>query len=235
MKKKVGVSIVKKKQSEKEQYNKIGKTLEDNKLSFVQDILISFKSSLSEFASKHKNRINSDPEFRQQFHMMCISVGVDPLASNKGYWSDILGVGDFYFELGVKIINVCVQTRSINGGIISLNELYCIIKKKLLSTTTASSSSSPKTTTSLSSSSLLSKNSNNNELSIYDIKRAIEKLMILGNGFKLVENNGNCLLISVPLEVNIDHEYVLSAGSDNDSYVTGYNVILINCYMFMLL
>jgi len=223
MKKKVGVSIVKKKQSENEQYNKIGKTLEDNKLSFVQDVLISFKSSLSEFASKHKNRINSDPEFRQQFHMMCISVGVDPLASNKGFWSDILGVGDFYFELGVKIINVCVQTRSVNGGIISLNELYTIIKKKLSSTTIASSSSSLKTITSSSSSSSssLPNKSNNNELSIYDIKRAIEKLMILGNGFKLVENNGNCLLISVPLEVNIDHEYVLSAGSDNDSYVTG--------------
>ena len=45
--------------------------------------------------------------------------------------------------------------------------------------------------------------------------------MILGNGFKLVENSGNCLLISVPLELNIDHEYVLSAGSDNDAYVTG--------------
>lgn len=235
MKKKVGVSIVKKKQIENEQYNKIGKTLEDNKLSFVQDILISFKSSLSEFASKHKNRINSDPEFRQQFHMMCISVGVDPLASNKGFWSDILGVGDFYFELGVKIINVCVQTRSVNGGVISLNELYSIINKKLSSTTTASSSSSPKTTSSSSSSSSLPNNSNSNELSIYDIKRAIEKLMILGNGFKLVENNGNCLLISVPLEVNIDHEYVFSAGSDNDSYVTGYNVILINCYMFSLL
>lgn len=222
MKKKVGVSIVKKKQSENEQYNKIGKTLEDNKLSFVQDILISFKTSLSEFASKHKNRINSDPEFRQQFHMMCISVGVDPLASNKGFWSDILGVGDFYFELGVKIINICVQTRSMNGGIISLNELFIIIKKKLSSSSKSISTSS--TTTISSSSTTTNNNNNDNELSIYDIKRAIEKLMILGNGFKLVENNGNCLLISVPFEVNIDHEYVLSAGSDNDSYVTGYNI-----------
>jgi len=216
MKKKVGVSIVKKKQSESEQFSKVGKTLEENKLSFVQDILISFQSSLSDFASKHKNRINSDPEFRQQFHMMCISVGVDPLASSKGFWSDILGVGDFYFELGVKIINICVQTRLINGGIISLNELFKIIKKK----------------NSISSSMLIITKNNNNinesnntntnyELSIYDIKKAIEKLMILGNGFKLVENSGNCLLISVPLELNIDHEYVLSAGSDNDSYVTG--------------
>lgn len=46
------------------------------------------------------DRINSDPEFRHQFHTMCINVGVDPLASNKGFWANMLGVGDFYFELG---------------------------------------------------------------------------------------------------------------------------------------
>ena len=26
--------------------------------------------------------------------------GVDPLASNKGFWNDLLGVGDYYYELG---------------------------------------------------------------------------------------------------------------------------------------
>lgn len=30
--------------------------------------------------------------------MMCSSIGVDPLASGKGFWSDLLGVGDFYYE-----------------------------------------------------------------------------------------------------------------------------------------
>ena len=33
---------------------------------------------------------------------MCKSVGVDPLSSNKGFWVDILGVGDFYYELAVS-------------------------------------------------------------------------------------------------------------------------------------
>ena len=31
---------------------------------------------------------------------MCASIGVDPLASNKGFWSNMLDIGDFYYELG---------------------------------------------------------------------------------------------------------------------------------------
>ena len=32
---------------------------------------------------------------------MCASIGVDPLASNKGFWSNMLDIGDFYYELGI--------------------------------------------------------------------------------------------------------------------------------------
>ncbi len=31
---------------------------------------------------------------------MCAKCGVDPLASNKGFWAELLGIGDFYYELG---------------------------------------------------------------------------------------------------------------------------------------
>jgi ESCRT-II complex subunit VPS22 len=34
---------------------------------------------------------------------MCSAVGVDPLASQKGFWAELLGFGDFYYELGVQI------------------------------------------------------------------------------------------------------------------------------------
>lgn len=189
MRKKVGVSVVKKKQSEDEQYNKVGRSLEETKLSFVQDVLTSFKISLAEFAGKHKQRINSDPEFRQQFHAMCVSVGVDPLASCKGFWADILGVGDFYFELGVKIIDITVRTRSTNGGIISIKEVFDKINKVTAKT---------------------------NQLHIQDIIRAVEKLAVLGNGFKIINNSENPLIISVPLELNNDHEYLLSVASDDE-------------------
>lgn len=34
---------------------------------------------------------------------MCVQVGVDPLASQKGFWAQMLGVGDFYYELSVQV------------------------------------------------------------------------------------------------------------------------------------
>lgn len=39
-----------------------------------------FKEKLEEFAVRHKNDINKNPRFRNQFHQMCMQVGVDPLA-----------------------------------------------------------------------------------------------------------------------------------------------------------
>lgn len=39
--------------------------------------------------------------------------GVDPLASNKGFWAQLLGVGDFYYELSVQ---VRLNTRGPDGG-----------------------------------------------------------------------------------------------------------------------
>lgn len=193
MRRRVGVSAVKKRETENERYNKVGKTMEDTKLSFVKETLSAFKASLAEFAKKHKDRINSDPEFRQQFHKMCVSAGVDPLASSKGFWADILGVGDFYFELGVKVVQITVQTRATNGGIISIHDIYERINA--------------------------GKGGKSN-LSVEDIKRAVEKLVILGGGFRIVYISNNPMVISVPLEINNDHEFLISAASDENGVIT---------------
>lgn len=49
-----------------------------------------------------------------------IGKSVDPLASNKGFWAEVLGVGDFYYELAVQIVEICLATRSVNGGLMAL-------------------------------------------------------------------------------------------------------------------
>jgi ESCRT-II complex subunit VPS22 len=76
MKRGVGVSVVKNKKIESEKFELIGKKMHESKMSAVREVLTKFQTSLTEFAEKHKKRINSDPEFRQQFHKMCVSVGV---------------------------------------------------------------------------------------------------------------------------------------------------------------
>jgi hypothetical protein len=76
MRRGVGVSVVKKKKDEAAKFSAVGKAMEETKMTGIIEVLDKFRSSLSEFAQKHKNRINSDPEFRLQFHSMCVSVGV---------------------------------------------------------------------------------------------------------------------------------------------------------------
>lgn len=191
MRRKVGVSAVKKRQEDNDQFSKVGKDLEESKLSKVQEVLTNFKTTLSEFAAKHKDKIISDPEFRQQFHTMCVSVGVDPLASSKGFWADMLGVGDFYFELGVKIIEVSVKSRSSNGGIMSMKELIEHLNK-----------------------------TSKVEVSSEDVHRSVEKLSVLGNGFRIIEIAGSPMVCSVPLEVNVDHEKLFAAAQLNHDFVT---------------
>jgi ESCRT-II complex subunit VPS22 len=62
---------------------------------------------------------------------MCSAIGVDPLAgSNRqsagsSVWAQLLGrsVNDFYFELAVRVVEVCGETRGENGGLIEVRKV----------------------------------------------------------------------------------------------------------------
>ncbi|KAI3672596.1 hypothetical protein L6452_38691 [Arctium lappa] len=52
---------------------------------------------------------------------MCAKVGVDPLASNKGFWAELLGIGDFYYELGHNFfLHECVLLILLNISLLLL-------------------------------------------------------------------------------------------------------------------
>ena len=86
---------------------------------------------------------------------MCASIGVDPLASSKGFWSEMLGFGDFYYELSVQIVEVCMAASHRTGGLMEVGEL----RKRLIKSRSKSK---------------------NQDISTDDIIRAIKKLKILG-------------------------------------------------------
>ncbi|XP_047701602.1 vacuolar-sorting protein SNF8 isoform X2 [Prionailurus viverrinus] len=152
-----------------------------------------FKTNLEEFASKHKQEIRKNPEFRVQFQDMCATIGVDPLASGKGFWSEMLGVGDFYYELGVQIIEVCLALKHRNGGLITLEELHQQVLK--------------------------GRGKFAQDVSQDDLIRAIKKLKALGTGFGIIPVGGTYLIQSVPAELNMDHTVVLQLAEKN-GYVT---------------
>ena len=37
-----------------------------------------------------------------------------------GFWSELLGVGDLYYELGVQVVELCVATAHLNGGMLPM-------------------------------------------------------------------------------------------------------------------
>lgn len=117
------------------QYASHGNTLRSTNAQALETQLSVFRSLLQQFAHTHAKDIRSDPSFRAQFARMCAAIGVDPLASsNNGgasgggagsIWAQLLGrsVNDFYFELAVRVVEVCGETRSENGGLIEVRKV----------------------------------------------------------------------------------------------------------------
>jgi len=111
------------------QYASHGSTLRSTNAQALETQLAVFRSLLQQFAQTHAKDIRSDPSFRAQFARMCSAIGVDPLASSNSassgsVWAQLLGrsVNDFYFELAVRVVEVCAETRAENGGLIELSK-----------------------------------------------------------------------------------------------------------------
>ncbi|XP_076465318.1 vacuolar-sorting protein SNF8-like [Babylonia areolata] len=183
MRRGTGIGAIKNKNLAQARYKDKGSEIAEDQFSQMTKQMEVFKTNLEEFAAKHKDDIRKDPQFRLQFQEMCASIGVDPLASSKGFWAEMLGVGDFYYELGVQIVEVCLATSHRNGGLISLDELRDRV--------------------------VASRGRTSQDISLDDMMRAIRKLRILGNGFTVLAVGNMQLVQSVPGELTMDHTNIL--------------------------
>ncbi|KAH3715399.1 vacuolar-sorting protein SNF8-like [Dreissena polymorpha] len=179
----VGVGAIKGKNIAQARFKDKGSEIADDQFAQMTKQMETFKTYLEEFTTKHKDDIKKNPAFRAQFQEMCAAVGVDPLASSKGFWAEMLGVGDFYYELGVQIIEVCLATSHRNGGLISIEEL----RERLIK----------------------SRSKKSQEISYDDLLRAIKKLKALGNGFTVLTVGNTYMVQSVPGELTLDHTTVI--------------------------
>lgn len=109
---------------------------------------------------------------------------MDPLASQKGWWNEVLGFGDFYYELAVQVAEVCLVSRSANGGLIELQTLLASLRTR--------------------------RNVHAPPISEDDIRHAVNKLQGLGQGFKLLKIGKNTFVQSVPKDLKDDYGKVLS-------------------------
>lgn len=193
MRRRPGISGLQTAAAARDQYKLLGENVAKIRTDLMKEQLSTFRSQLEEFARKHKNDIKKNPAFRAQFHAMCAKCGVDPLASNKGFWAELLGIGDFYYELGVQIVDTCLVTRPHNGGLIDLEELCSLLSKK--------------------------RRASREPITEDDCRRAISKLEVLGSGFEVFSVGKRKLVRSVPTELNKDHNQILELAQIR-GYVT---------------
>ncbi|KAL7641953.1 UNVERIFIED_CONTAM: hypothetical protein RMT77_007827 [Armadillidium vulgare] len=182
MRRRAGVGAIQRQKIQQDKFKEKGNEIQENQLEEMKLQMEKFKENLEEYAAKHKHEIKGNPVFRKQFQNMCASIGVDPLASGKGFWCEMLGVGDFYYELGVQIVELGVATSHQNGGVLPMQD---VIRRLNL------------------------RRREENKISEDDIMRAVKKLQVLGSGMEVIESGRSKFICSVPGELSMDHTILL--------------------------
>ncbi|KAL6890831.1 EAP30/Vps36 family domain-containing protein [Trichoderma evansii] len=192
----VGIAAFDRSRITSAQFASHGSSLRATNAQALETQLAVFRSLLQQFATTHAKDIRSDPSFRAQFARMCSAIGVDPLASSNSHnsgsgssvWAQLLGktVNDFYFELAVRIVEVCGATRGENGGLIGLKELRDRVSKGRMEGA--------------------------DSISEDDVRRAVETLKPLGGSYAVVTVGRKEYVRSVPRELSTDQAAVVEAA-----------------------
>lgn len=181
-------------------YTSHGAALRTRNAQSLETQLSVFQSLLHNFALTHSKDIRANPAFRAEFARMCSALNIDFLASSyhrdkkgaekgaESIWAQLLGgsVNDFYFNLGVLIVEECRSTRAENGGLISVSDLKARISKGRGI-------------------------GGGMQVSDDDISRAVDSLAPLGSCFSIMKIGHRSLIRSVPKELNTDQSTVLEA------------------------
>lgn len=152
--------------------------MSETKAEHVKAQLAEFRAKLEAFAAAHRDDIRTDPSFRAQFHAMCASVGVDPLASSKGAWSKVLGFGDYYAEVAVAVVEACLASRPLDGGLTDLDAVLAYVRRR------RGAAADP--------------------VSEDDVVRAVGALGALGDGFSIARVGAARVVRSVPGALSSD-------------------------------
>ncbi|XP_053947335.1 vacuolar-sorting protein SNF8 [Anastrepha ludens] len=197
MRRRAGLGAIQQQQLAAEKYKNKGTDIQESQFEQMSKQMEVFRIKLEEFAVKHKQDIRKNSQFRKQFQEMCAAIGVDPLATGKGFWS-VLGMGDFYYELGVQVVEVCLAANHKTGGLMGLSEL----RRRLIAARGQSSV--------------------HQEITDEDILMAAKKLSIFGNGFVVHKvAKGKYMVQSIPGELSMEESKILTAASNTEKgYVT---------------
>ena len=212
MRRNVGLSSLSQQSATLASYSSLSTSLSEQQLGNLQSQLNTFQTALRTFANKHRAKILLDPIFRTHFADMCNQLGVDPLGSGgrKGVW-DFLGVGEWTYALAIQVVDICLQNRDRNGGLMEMDE---VIRGVTRLRSGDNHSDSRNSRTNLISGSTAPVNAS-------DVARAIKALEPLGCGYSIIDVGNNKMVRSVAAEFDTDSLTILECASHNgQGYVT---------------
>ena len=193
----VGLAAFDRQEQSQRSFSALSSELSASQVTALHSQLAQFRTALKSFASTHRESIRSDPAFRHAFQRMCASIGVDPLAGPRkgGWWAEMLGLGDWQYELGVQIVDVCVRTRERNGGVIEIGELVRLISKL--------------------------RGVGGGVITEDDIIRSIKTLKPLGAGYEIVDvGAGRKMVRNIVKELDADQAIVLAVAQEEGGMIT---------------
>ncbi|CEH17903.1 RNA polymerase II transcription factor complex subunit [Ceraceosorus bombacis] len=194
-------------------YQSLGSDLSTASLAELTVQLDSFSSSLRSFATRHRHDILRDASFRHSFQQMCSKLGVDPLAdiggssrggggSRSGKLWEAVGLGDWTYALAVQVVDICVSSRSLNGGLLEMQDL-CNAVTRIRTGTTVQSISTSSGTSNLASSGAAA-------VTVEDVLRALKTLQPLGCGYEVLTLGGSLYVRTLPQALDPSTTVLLS-------------------------
>ena len=192
----VGIAAFERQQQSQASFAKLSSDISQAQVEHLHSQLAQFRTALVRFASDHRESIRKDPSFRLAFQRMCSAIGVDPLAGPRkgGWWAEVLNLGDWQYELGVQIVDVCVSTRERNGGLIEMGELVRLVSRL--------------------------RAVDEGVITEEDVVGSIKTLKPLGAGYEVLEVGGKKMVRSVVKELDDDQAIVLAIAQDEGGKVS---------------
>lgn len=197
----VGIAAFERHEQSKRSFAELSNELSTAQIENLNAQLSQFRSALTHFAINHRDSIRSDSAFRHAFQQMCSSIGVDPLAGPRkgGWWAELLNLGDWQYELGVQIVDICVSTRDRNGGMIELSELLRLVRRL--------------------------RAVSDQSITEDDVVRSIKTLQPLGAGYQVVTIGGRKMVSSVIKELDEDQVVLVSVAQEKGGRIVEQDLI----------
>ncbi|KEG13025.1 ESCRT-II complex subunit VPS22 [Trypanosoma grayi] len=169
MRRGIGVAHVQNKKETQRQMTDLGAQITAERVGQIADELESLKDHLRILAQKHKEEIKHDPVARARFRQLAESLDVDLISSKKNVFAGMLGLGDFYYGLASRVVEVCIKERKFCGSYVPLQRIVQLMKKRYTSD---------------------GKGGNRNDITEGDVCMALDKLHVLGDGYNVVKLGG---------------------------------------------